>query len=119
MTFMPYWHPSFGPPDAPVFGAGAHGAGPADDLLTGEPDPEFDRADCCNARAQYRVELPVASGAWGTKGTEGAQGAQGTSGSASRDLVLCGHHLRASRDALAARGAAIFDEQGRIADGRF
>jgi hypothetical protein len=48
------------------------------------------RADCCSARATYRVVLPV---------------------SAERDkpaeLLLCGHHLRASRSALQARGAAI------------
>lgn len=118
MTFMPFWHPSFGPPDAPASGESPHGI-PADDLLTGVPDPEFDLADCCNARAQYRIALPAASVASGVSVASEASEASGTSGASSRDLVLCGHHLRASREALAACGAAIFDERGRVADGRF
>jgi hypothetical protein len=28
------------------------------------------------------------------------------------ELLLCGHHYRASRSALAAAGAAIFDAEG-------
>ena len=48
------------------------------------------RADCCSARATYRVVLP---------------------GNAERlepaELLLCGHHLRASRSALQARGADV------------
>jgi len=29
------------------------------------------------------------------------------------DLLLCGHHYRASREALAAAGAAVFDDADR------
>ncbi len=30
------------------------------------------------------------------------------------DLLLCGHHYRVSRDALAAADAVVFDETGAI-----
>jgi hypothetical protein len=30
------------------------------------------------------------------------------------DLLLCGHHYRVSRDALAAAGAVAFDDAGEI-----
>ena len=48
------------------------------------------RADCCSARATYRVVLP--------RTTEREMPAE---------LLLCGHHLRASRSALQTRGAEI------------
>jgi hypothetical protein len=48
------------------------------------------RADCCNAKATYRVVLPLSARL--------GQPAE---------LLLCGHHLRASRSALDARGAEI------------
>jgi len=32
------------------------------------------------------------------------------------DLLLCGHHYRVSRDALAAAGAVVFDETGAIVE---
>jgi hypothetical protein len=50
------------------------------------------RADCCSARAGYRIVLP-ATGAR----TEPAE------------LLLCGHHLRASRATLDAQGAVSFE----------
>jgi hypothetical protein len=56
-----------------------------------------DRADCCPARPVVRAILPA---------------------TATRpepvDLLLCGHHYRASRAALHAAGAAIYDEQGAL-----
>jgi hypothetical protein len=48
------------------------------------------QADCCSARATYRVVLP--------RTAEREMPAE---------LLLCGHHLRASRSALQARGAEI------------
>ena len=50
------------------------------------------QADCCNARATYRVVLPITA--------ERLHAAE---------LLLCGHHLRASRTALEVRGAEIYD----------
>jgi hypothetical protein len=32
------------------------------------------------------------------------------------DLLLCGHHYRVSRDALAAAGAVAFDDAGEIVE---
>lgn len=48
------------------------------------------RADCCSAGAAYRVVLPATR--------ERIEPAE---------LMLCGHHLRASRSALESRGAMI------------
>jgi hypothetical protein len=48
------------------------------------------QADCCSARATYRVVLPATP--------ERSEPAE---------LLLCGHHLRASRSALEARHAQI------------
>jgi len=48
------------------------------------------RADCCSAAAAYRVTLPVTR--------DRAHPAE---------LMLCGHHLRASRSALQSCGAEI------------
>ena len=50
------------------------------------------QADCCSARATYRVVLPLI-----VQHGEPAQ------------LLLCGHHLRVSRTALQARLAEIHD----------
>jgi hypothetical protein len=50
------------------------------------------RADCCSARAGYRIVLPATSAR-----PEPAE------------LLLCGHHLRASRVALDAQGARVFE----------
>jgi hypothetical protein len=50
------------------------------------------RADCCSAAAAYRVVLPAT--------VDRAEPAE---------LLLCGHHLRASRTALDRRGARVFD----------
>jgi hypothetical protein len=50
------------------------------------------RADCCSAKATYRVVLPLSA--------ELGKPAE---------LLLCGHHLRASRSALQGRGAEIIE----------
>ena len=50
------------------------------------------QADCCSAMATYRVVLPLSA--------ERGKPAE---------LLLCGHHLRASRSALQARGADIHE----------
>ena len=54
-----------------------------------------DRACCCPARPVVIVILPPASGRPHPV-----------------DLLLCGHHYRASRRALAAAGALVVDMQG-------
>ena len=50
------------------------------------------RADCCSARAGYQVVLPATSAR-----PEPAE------------LLLCGHHRRASEAALDAKGAIVFE----------
>lgn len=50
------------------------------------------RADCCSARAGYRIVLPATSAR-----REPAE------------LLLCGHHLHASRAALDAQGALVVE----------
>ncbi len=54
-----------------------------------------ERACCCPARPVVRVMMPA---------------------TATRpepvDLLLCGHHYRASRGALRAAGAAVYDQKG-------
>jgi hypothetical protein len=51
-----------------------------------------DRACCCSARAMVRVIMPPTP----TRPHR-------------TDLLLCGHHYRASRQALAAAGAAVHE----------
>ncbi len=59
-----------------------------------------ERACCCPARPVVRVVMPA---------------------TASRpvpvDLLLCGHHFRASRAALLAAGAAVYDNRGVLIAG--
>ncbi|HEY1321455.1 MAG TPA: hypothetical protein VGF32_14460 [Streptosporangiaceae bacterium] len=59
-----------------------------------------ERACCCPARPVVRAVMPV---------------------TASRpdpvDLLLCGHHYRASDAALLAAGAAVYDEKGMLIAG--
>jgi hypothetical protein len=58
-----------------------------------------DRACCCPARAAVRVIMPAT-----------------TARPAETDLLLCGHHYRVSRHALARAGAVIFELPGTAAD---
>jgi len=60
-------------------------------------DASFERADCCGARALFRVVLASTS-----KGSRG------------RELLLCGHHLRRQHAALVAAHAAVFDAVGAV-----
>jgi hypothetical protein len=55
------------------------------------------RADCCSARAGYRIVLPATSTRPGPA-----------------ELLLCGHHLRASRAALDAQGARVFEIDDQV-----
>lgn len=73
------------------------------------PDPARDwaemllRADsacCCPARPLFVAMLPPAPGRLEPV-----------------DLLLCGHHYRAARTALAAAGAIVFDATGAIVTG--
>ena len=50
------------------------------------------RADCCSARATYRVVLPATA----TRPRPA-------------ELLLCGHHLRLSRTTLDAQHATVHD----------
>ena len=54
------------------------------------------RACCCPAKPVVVAVMPPASGR-----------------DHATDLLLCGHHYRASREALAAARAAVFDDTGR------
>jgi len=66
---------------------------PADDIITGrESDEIIGRACCCPASPVVRVILPPTR-----------QRPHDT------ELLLCGHHLRSSRQALAACHAIIFE----------
>jgi hypothetical protein len=51
-----------------------------------------DRACCCPARPAVRVVMPASP----ARAHE-------------TELLLCGHHFRASREALSAAGAAVYD----------
>lgn len=89
------WHPSQGP-----YISAASTVEVADTELTSEPVPfAGETADCCIARPLYRVVLPVPAGA-----------------PPAPDLLLCGHHFRASTDGLTRARAAVFDSaDGRVA----
>jgi hypothetical protein len=51
-----------------------------------------ERACCCPARSAVRIVMPPSP----TRGHE-------------TELLLCGHHYRASAEALSAAGAAVYD----------
>jgi hypothetical protein len=70
--------------------------GKLDDLLPSLRHVMADRACCCPARPVVTVIVPPAPGRPHPV-----------------DLLLCGHHFRASRAALAAAGAAVYDDTGR------
>jgi hypothetical protein len=69
---------------------GAAKSAPQDDVLPGPPACSEDRACCCPAQPVVRVIMPPAPGL-----------------RHSVDLLLCGHHYRVSRPALAAARARI------------
>jgi hypothetical protein len=70
---------------------------PPDDELPGQARPirYTDRACCCPARPVVTVVIP------------GGRGRPRPT-----DLLLCGHHYRASRSALHAVGADVYDKAG-------
>jgi len=57
---------------------------------------QADRACCCSARPAVAALLPPAPGR-----------------DHPTELLLCGHHYRASREALEAAGATVWDETGQ------
>jgi hypothetical protein len=63
------------------------------------PPALTERACCCPAKPVVRVLIPPASGRRHPT-----------------DLLLCGHHYRTSRAALAAIGAAVIDQTGAVVD---
>jgi hypothetical protein len=76
-------------PDAAALFGGAASAGV----------PLLDQACCCVARAVVRVTMPPAPGRLHET-----------------ELLLCGHHYRVSRDALAAAHAQVEELPGATAD---
>jgi hypothetical protein len=81
-------------PRFPQMGAdtSARGSGrpPPDDMLPGSPAWREDLACCCPAQPVVRVVMPPS-----------------TQRPHSVDVLLCGHHYRVSRRALAAAGARV------------
>jgi hypothetical protein len=75
-------------PRFPLIGAGK--SAPQDDVLRSSPAWREDRACCCPAQPVVRVIMPTPSRR-----------------RHSVDLLLCGHHYRVSRPALAAARARI------------
>ena len=71
-----------------------------DDLLPSLRHVVADRACCCPARPVVTVIMPPAPGRPHPV-----------------DLLLCGHHFRASQAALAAVGAAVYDDTGALVAG--
>ena len=68
---------------------------PGDDVIVETPPaPVTGRADCCPAAAAVRVVMPIRS--------------------SRTNLLLCGHHFRASHARLAATGASVYDCANRL-----
>ena len=66
-----------------------------DDVIVETPSaPVTGRADCCPATAAVRVVMPVRA--------------------TRTNLLLCGHHFRASYATLAATGASVYDSTNRL-----
>ncbi len=74
-------------------------AAPATALSGGAGPVSLDRACCCVARAVVRVTMPSAPGR-----------------PHETELLLCGHHYRASREALVAAHARVEDLAGSAGD---
>jgi hypothetical protein len=72
----------------------AAGMSPDDQAAWSRPPDLGDRACCCPARPVVRVLIPPASAR-----------------PHSVDLLMCGHHYRAFRAALAAAGAVVMDDR--------
>jgi hypothetical protein len=74
--------------------------GKVDDLLLSLSHVLADRACCCPARPVVTVVMPPGPGRPHPV-----------------DLLLCGHHFRASQAALTAVGAAVYDDTGALVAG--
>ncbi len=73
----------------------AEASGPAGDAIDWPAVRRADRACCCTARPTVIAVMPPAPGR-----------------PRPTDLLLCGHHYRLSRRALAAAGATVLDLDG-------
>jgi hypothetical protein len=71
--------------------------GTTDDELPGKAIPVASRACCCPASPVVTVIMPPTAGIRHPV-----------------DLLLCGHHYRASEAALAAAGASVYDAAGAL-----
>lgn len=78
--------------DTALAAAAAAAIGQGDVWRVFEPLPTSNPACCCCAQPVVRVVMPVTD-----------------SEREPTDLLLCGHHFRVSRAALAAAGAVVFD----------
>ncbi|HZP51343.1 DUF7455 domain-containing protein [Actinocrinis sp.] len=78
--------------DGAIAAAAAAAIGQGDVWRVFEPLPTSNPACCCCAQPVVRVVMPVTD-----------------SEREPTDLLLCGHHFRVSRAALAAAGAVVFD----------
>ena len=81
--------------DAPAAGR----SGDSGTSLSAESAAVAGRACCCAAKTAVRVTMPA-----------------GPSRPHSTELLLCGHHYRVSRQALAAAGAVVRELPGTPAD---
>jgi len=88
-----YLHPSARKNHAPTQ------PGPGDAARAAAPAAPVGRACCCPAKAVVRVIMPPAPGRPGET-----------------DLLLCGHHYRASRRALASARATVRELPGTPGD---
>lgn len=66
-------------------------------LLDTRAGIDTQQADCCVARARFRIVLPARE-----------------SRSRPAELLLCGHHFRVSRDGLRRASAAAFDAHDHL-----
>lgn len=94
------WHPSRGPQWEPEKWAELQ---ELDADVDGRPLSTLGRqADCCVARAAFRVVL-----------------APTVARAAEAELLLCAHHYRASAAVLRDRGARVYDADDRLIPGEF
>ena len=100
-----YWHPSGGRPGTAALPRTRQDTAPPAATTFGELSDirRAGRSCCCSAMPMVVAFIPASPGR-----------------PHRTDLLLCGHHYRASKAALAAAGATILDMKGmRLADGEW
>ena len=92
-----YWHPSGGRPGTAAPPRTRQDTAPPAATAFGELSDiqQAGRSCCCSARPMVVAFIPASAGR-----------------PHRTDLLLCGHHYRASRQALAAAGATVVDLDG-------